>query len=79
MLDAGARQTNPHQAYRALRQDYLLMRRDVVTVRVGNECNTFCIPWVQPEILFRQVNTAFIANFNHAENYFAIRATAITR
>ena len=71
MLDARPRQTGPHQAYRALRNDHLLVGRDVVTVRVGNERETFCVPWVQPEILLRQVNTALVANFDHAENYFA--------
>ena len=71
MFDARTRQSDPHQACRALRNDYLLVRRDVVTVRVGNKCETFCVPWVQPEILLRQVNTALVANFDHAENYFA--------
>ena len=71
MLDARARQTDLHQACCALRNDHLLMRRDVVTVRVGNERETFCVPRVQPEILLRQVNTALVANFDHAENYFA--------
>jgi hypothetical protein len=41
-------------------------------VRVRNERETFCVPWVQPEILLRQVNTALVANLDHAENYFAI-------
>ena len=72
MLDARARQTDPHQACCALGNDHLLMRRDVVTVRVGNERETFSVPRVQPEIPLRQVNTALVANFNHAENYFAI-------
>ena len=79
MLDARARQTDPHQACCALRKDHLLMRRDVVTVRVGNERETFCVPWVQPEMLLRQVNTALIANFDHAENYFAICVSSIAR
>src|SRR6516165_8793484 len=77
MLDARAWQTDLHQACCALRQDYLLVRRDVVAVRVRNECNTFCIPWVQPEILLGQVNAAFIANFNHMENYFPICVSSI--
>lgn len=55
------------------------MRRDVVTVRVGNERETFCVPWVQPEIPLRQVNTALVANFDHAENYFAICVSSIAR
>src|SRR6476660_9021355 len=43
------------------------MRRDVVTVRVGNEGETFSVPWVQPEIPLRQVNAALVANFDHAK------------
>ena len=43
------------------------MRRDVVTVRMGNERKAFRVPGIQPEILIRQVNTTFIANFDHAE------------
>ena len=79
MLDARARQTGAHQACCPLRNDHLLVRRDVVTVRVGNERETFCVPWVQPEILLRQVNTALVANFDHAENYFAICVSSIAR
>ena len=79
MLDARARQTDPHQACCALGNDHLLMRRDVVTVRVGNERETFSVPWVQPEIPLRQVNTALVANFDHAENYFAICVSSIAR
>ena len=72
MFDARAGQTDTQKACGALGNDHLLVRRDVVTVRVGNERETFCVPWVQPEILLRQVNTALVANFDHAENYFAI-------
>ena len=72
MLDARSWQTGPHQACGALRNDHLLVRCDVVTVRVGNERETFCVPWVQPEILLRQIDTALVANFDHGENYFAI-------
>jgi hypothetical protein len=79
MLDARARQTDPHQACCAFRNDHFLVRRDVVTVRVGNERETFSVPWVQPEILLRQVDTALIANFDHAENYFAICVSSIAR
>ena len=79
MLDARTRQTGPHQARCALGNDHLLVRRDVVTVRVRNERETFCVPWVQPEILLRQINTALVANFNHTENYFAICVSSIAR
>lgn len=79
MLDARARQTDPHQARCALRNDHFLVRCDVVAVRVGNERETFCVPWVQPEIPLWQVDTALVANFDHAENYFAICVSSIAR
>jgi hypothetical protein len=79
MLDARPRQTDLHQARCALGNDYLPVRRDVVTMRMGYERETFCVPRVQPEILLRQVNTALVANLNHAENYFAIRVSSIAR
>src|SRR4029079_15307929 len=79
MLDARARQTDPHQACCALGNDHLLVRRDVVTVRVGNEGETFSVPWVQPEIPLRQVNAALVATFDHAENYFAICVSSTAR
>src|SRR4029450_555549 len=79
MLDARTAQTDPHQACSHFRNNHFLVRRDVVTVRVGNERKTFCVPWVQPEILLRQVNTALVANFDHAENYFAICGSSIAR
>jgi hypothetical protein len=79
MFDARARETNPHQVCCALGNDYLSVWGDVVTVRVGNERETFCVPWVQPEILLRQVNASLVANFNHVENYFAICVSSIAR
>ena len=72
MFGARARQTSMQEACCALRNDDLLVRRDVVAVRVRNERETFCIPWVQPEILLRQIDTALVANFDHSENYLAI-------
>jgi hypothetical protein len=79
MFDARARQTDPHQACCALGNDHLLVQRDVVAMCVGNERETFRVPRIQPQILVRQVNTALVANFDHAENYFAIRTSSIAR
>src|SRR5215471_5897667 len=79
MLDARARETNPHQACCALGNDHFLVRRDVVAMRVGNERETFCVPRIQPEILLRQVKPSLVANFNHSENYFAICVSSIGR
>ena len=55
------------------------MGRDVVTMCVRNERESFCVPWIQPKILLRQVNTAVIANFDHAEIYFSICAGSMAR
>ena len=66
MLKARSRQPGPHQACRALGNDHFLVRRDVVAMRVGSERETFCVPRVQPEILFGEVNTSLVANFDHA-------------
>jgi len=79
MLDARSWQTRPHQACCALRNDHLLVRCDVVAVRVGNEREAFSVPWVEPEILLRQIDTALVANFDHGENYFAICVSSIAR
>ena len=79
MLDARTRQTYLHQVRRAFGDHNFLVRCNMVAVRVRNERETFCIPWVQPEILLRQVNTALVANFDHAENYFAICLSSIAR
>lgn len=62
-----------------LGNDHFLVRRDVITVRMGNEREAFCVPGVQPEILLRQINTSLVANFDHAENYFAICASSTAR
>ena len=61
----------------ALGNDNLLVWRDVVAVCVRNEREAFCVPWVQPHILFRQVNAALVANFNHRKKYFRIPASSI--
>lgn len=77
MLDARTRQTDLHQVRRALGDDNFLVRCDVVAVRVRNERETFCVPWIEPEIVLRQVNAALVANCNHAKNYFRIRASSM--
>ena len=69
MLDSRTRQTDLHQVRCALGHDDLLVWCNVVAVRVRNERDTFCVPWIQPEILLRQVNAALVANLNHAKNY----------
>jgi hypothetical protein len=53
------------------------MRRNVIAVSVRNERERFRVPRIEPEIQFRQVNAALVANFNHLRNYFRIQASAI--
>src|SRR5262245_35300876 len=77
MLDARAREADLHQARRGLGNNHLPVRRDVITMRVRNESERFCIPWIQPEILLRQVNTAVIANLDHHESYFPSNLNSI--
>ena len=79
MLDAQARQTDLHQVRRALGDDNFSVRCDMVAVRVRNECETFCVPWIEPEIVLRQVNAAVVADCNHAKNYFGIRGVPCAR
>src|SRR5207244_13631252 len=53
------------QTRRPLGKDDLLVRRYVVAMRVRNESEGLCVPRVQPQILFRQVDTAFVTHFDH--------------
>ena len=65
MLNAPTRETDLHQVRRALGDDNFLVRCNVVAVRMRNERKAFCIPWIEPEIVLRQVNAALVANCNH--------------
>ena len=53
------------QARCSLGNDNLLVRRYVVAMRVRDESEVLGVPWVQPQILPRQINAAFVTNFNH--------------
>ena len=44
------------------------MRRDMVAVGMRDEREWFRIPRVEPDILFRQKNTALVTDLNHASN-----------
>ena len=77
MLDAQARETDLHQVRRALGDDNFSVRCDMVTMGVRNERETFCVPWIEPQIVLRQVDAAVVANCNHAKNYFGIRASSM--
>ena len=56
-----------HQTRRSLGNDDLRMRRDMIAMRVRNEGQRFRIPWIEPEILFRQENPALISDVDHVK------------
>src|SRR6266403_5825826 len=65
VFDAMTRQPTLKQTCCRLGNDNLLVRRNVVAVRVRNKSETLCVPRIQPKVLFRQVNAALVTNFNH--------------
>jgi len=65
VFDATTREPVLKQTRCSLGNDNLLVRRYVVAMRVRNEREALCVPWVQPQILLRQINAAFVTNFNH--------------
>jgi hypothetical protein len=69
MLGAIARESGLHQTRGAIGKDDLVMWRNVVAVRVRNEGEALCIPWVEPEIPLWQINTAVKTNVDHDEIY----------
>ncbi len=69
MLFSFSRQTCLHQARGAFGNNDLVMRGDVIAVRVGNEGEWLRIPGIEPEILLRQENAALVTNIDHARCY----------
>ena len=53
------------QTRRPFGNNNLLVRRYVIAMRVRNKSEALRVPWVQPQILPRQMNAAFVTNFNH--------------
>ena len=60
-----------HEARRALGENDLWMRRDVIAVRVRDKGERFRLPRVEPEIRLRQINAALITHFDHFGNLCA--------
>jgi hypothetical protein len=78
VFEATTRHPLLKQARCSLGNDNLLVRRYVVAMRVRDESEVLRIPWVQPQILPRQINAAFVTNFNHQkEVYFRIGVSSI--
>ena len=56
MFASFSRHPRLHQTRGSFRDDDLLVRRDVIAVRVRNKGKRFRVPGVEPQILFRQIN-----------------------
>jgi hypothetical protein len=52
---------------RPFRNDDFAVRRDVIAMSVRNECEILRFPWVEPTILLRQKDAAFVVDIDHAE------------
>ena len=63
-----ARHPGLHQARRPFRDDDLVMRRDMIAVRVRDEGKRLRIPGVEPDVFVRQINAAFVSHFDHPGN-----------
>ncbi len=69
MLAALARQPCLHQARGSLGNDDLAVGRDMVAVRVRDKGEFPGVPWIQPEIMFREMNAPLKPNVDHAGDY----------
>ena len=68
MLDARPWEPRLHESRSELGDNDLVMRRNVIVVRMRNEGEALCVPRVEPQILGRQIKTALIPNMDHAKN-----------
>ncbi len=62
------REAGLHEAGGALGDDDLVVRRDVVAVRVRDERERFGIPGIEPDVFVRQKNAAPVVHPDHAGN-----------
>ena len=69
MFVAFAGQARLHQTRGSFRDDDLVVRRDVIAVRMGNKSERLRVPRIEPKILLRQINAALVSNIDHAKIY----------
>ena len=72
MLCSFPRQASPHQTRGPLRNNDLIVRGDVIAMRVRDEGEALRVPRVEPQVLLRQVNTAGITDIDHRKIYTRI-------
>ena len=66
-FNAFAGQPRLHQTCRPFRNNNLAVRRDVIAMRVRNECEILRFPRIKPKILLRQKHSALVLDINHAK------------
>src|SRR2546423_15039958 len=67
----GARAGHPRleQTRSALGKNDLVMRRDVIAVRVRNKSEALRFPRIEPKVVRREINSVVVADFDHPKIY----------
>ena len=68
MFVAFAGQARLHQTRGALGDDDLVVRSDVIAVRVRDESERLRVPRIEPDVLVRQINAALVLDRDHGKN-----------
>ena len=57
------------QTRSALGKNDLVVRRDVIAVRVRNKSEPLRLPRIEPQVVRRQINAVVVADFDHRQIY----------
>ncbi len=60
-----ARQARLHEARGPFRDDNLIVRRDMVAVRMRDEGERLRLPWIKPDVFVRQINAPLVLHRKH--------------
>src|SRR5262249_42067100 len=63
-----SRQASLHETRGPFRDDDFIVGRDMIAVRMGDEGEGFCLPWIKPDILIRKVNSPLVLHRKHRQN-----------
>jgi len=48
------------------------VRRGMIGMGVRHEREGFLVPWIEPDVLIREINATFVMNCDHAEKIVAL-------
>ena len=65
MLVALAGQARLHEAGGPFRDDNLIVRRDMIAVRMRDEGKRLCLPRIKPDVFVRQINAPLVLHRKH--------------